>query len=244
VVFGLRCILTNKNRSMEANAKYTYLQSLSLLQTLDERYISQISNQSTIVTYKKGELLFNTGDAINYVYIIKSGSIKVGLNTSGDKILIKEIAYENELVGENIFNELTERRQFAEVLTDSEIVKIPSAYFKSLIDHNPMLCHEVTKVLISKLSNIEQRMSNFILKKAQNRIYGFLKNMAINNGIKIGIDEILINHGLSHKEIANITDTSRQTVARVLSELKKLDVIHFSARKPHKILIRNMAMLS
>jgi len=58
------------------------------------------------------------------------------------------------------------------------------------------------------------------------------------------MDEILINHKLSHREIANITDTSRQTVARVLSELKKQDLIHFSARKPHKILIRNIANLS
>ena len=68
--------------------------------------------------------------------------------------------------------------------------------------------------------------------------------MASTKGIKIGFDEILIHHGLSHKEIANITDTSRQTVARVLSELKKLDVIHFSARKPHKILIRDIAYLA
>lgn len=229
---------------MVDNAKYIYLKELDLLSTLDDRYISQISNQSTVVTLKKGDYLFNTGDLIKYVYIIKTGSVKVGLNTLGDKILIKEIAYNDELVGENIFTEMTHRRQFAEVLSDSEIIQIPAPYFKSLMDNNPVLCHEVTKVLINKLAKIEERMSNFILKKAQNRIYHFLKSMATANGIKIGIDEVLINHGLSHKEIANITDTSRQTVARVLSELKKLDIIHFSARKPHKILIRNMAMLT
>ncbi len=59
-------------------------------------------------------------------------------------------------------------------------------------------------------------------------------------GIKIGLEEILINHGMSHKEIAYLTDTSRQTVARVLGELKRENLIHFSVRKPNKILIRDI----
>ena len=94
------------------------------------------------------------------------------------------------------------------------------------------------------MSNLETRMSNFVIKKAQSRILAFLKQLADTKGIKIGLDEVLINHGLSHKEIANITDTSRQTVARVLGDLKRQNVIHFSARKPHKILIRNIISLS
>ena len=63
------------------------------------------------------------------------------------------------------------------------------------------------------------------------------------HGITIGLNEILINHGMSHKEIAFLTDTSRQTVARILNELKETNIIHFSDRKPNKILIRELAML-
>ncbi len=229
---------------MDNNAKFSFISQLDFFKTIDDRYTRQVSNQSSLVTYQKGDTIFNTGDNVNYIYFLKSGSVKVGLNTDSDKVLIKEIVFENEMFGENIFNGRTNRRHFVEVLSDAEVLKVPVNYFRSLLEHNPVLCHELSKVYISKLSSLQTRMNNFIFKKAQNRIYLFLNEMANTKGIKIGIDEILINHGLSHKEIANVTDTSRQTVARVLSELKKLDIIHFSARKPHKILIRNMGFLA
>ena len=48
---------------------------------------------------------------------------------------------------------------------------------------------------------------------------------------------------MSHKEIAYLTDTSRQTVARILNELKKENFIHYGSRKSSKILIRDMDVM-
>jgi CRP-like cAMP-binding protein len=175
--------------------------------------------------------------------MIVKGSVKVGMNTSNDKTLIKEIAYQSELVGENFLPGHLSRRLFAQSLTNTEAFKIPTTYFKSLLEKNPELCRILTQILIKKMSNLESRMNNFVFKKAQSRIVDFIKELALTKGLKIGLDEILINHGLSHKEIANITDTSRQTVARVLGDLKRGNIIHFSARKPHKILVRDMMNL-
>ena len=87
-------------------------------------------------------------------------------------------------------------------------------------------------------------MQNFVFMKAKTRIVDFIRKTGNRKGIKIGVDEILINHGMSHKDIAYLTDTSRQTVARVLGELKKENLIHFSARKPSKILIRQSFQLA
>lgn len=229
---------------MDTNTKFSFISQLDIFKVLDERYISQLSNQSSFVNFSKGSKIFESGDRINYIYIVRKGSVKVGLNVDVDKVLIKEILFENEIIGENIFNGQMERRQFAEVISDAEVLQIPVKYFKSLLENSSLLCHELSKVFISRLSSLESRMSNFVFKKAQNRIYLFLKEMADTKGIKIGLEEILIHHGLSHREIAHITDTSRQTVARVLSELKKGNIIHFSPRKPHKILIRDMAFLA
>jgi len=149
-----------------------------------------------------------------------------------------------ELLGENIMTVDKVRRAFAQTITDSEVFALPASFFKDLLQKNPQLCQELTYLLITKMSNLENRMSNFVFKKAQRRITDFLKDLAMRKGMKIGMDEILVNHGLSHKEIANITDTSRQTVARVLGDLKRQNIIHFSARKPHKILVRNIMSLS
>ena len=116
--------------------------------------------------------------------------------------------------------------------------------FQKLIMHNQHFAGDVVNLVVSRLNALEKRMENFIFKKAKARIVGFIVNTGNTRGIKIGIDELLINHGMSHKEIAFLTDTSRQTVARVLGELKKDSLIHFSSRKPSKILIRDLATLN
>lgn len=229
---------------MDYSAKYLTLRKLPLFEVLQDKQIEILSHQSQSEKYKKGEFIFSVGDQANYVYIITDGQVKVGLNTNSDKVLIKEVAYTNELLGENILPTTKVRRQFAQTITETHVLKIPVSYYKSMLEKNPELCHELAKLFINKLMGLEERMNNFVFKKAQTRIVSFLKNTALSKGIKIGIDEILINHGLSHKEIANITDTSRQTVARVLGDLKRDGIIHFSTRKPNKILIRNMMSLA
>ena len=225
------------------SSKFLILRDLEIFKSLSDPQIEQLSNQVLYEKYNKGSYLFQVGDSVSNVYIINKGSVKVGLNTSNDKVMIKEIAYKNEFVGENILPGHSKRRLFAHAVTEVEAFRIPSAYFRSMLERNPSLCQNLTQILIKKMSTLETRMNNFVFKKAQSRIVDFLKDLALSKGLKIGLDEILVNHGLSHKEIANITDTSRQTVARVLGDLKRQNIIHFSARKPHKILIRDVMNL-
>ena len=226
------------------SSKFLILRDLPFFRSLLDMQLEQVVTQAEFVKYKKGEMVYQEGDDISSVYIVHKGDIKSGRKSANDKILLKEIVYKKELLGENILTAKQARTEFAQALTDLELFELPVVFFKDLLSKNPQLCQELTLILINKMSNLETRMSNFVFKKAQTRILNFLKQLADVKGIKIGLDEILVNHGLSHKEIANITDTSRQTVARVLGDLKRQNVIHFSARKPHKILIRNIMNLS
>ena len=133
------------------------------------------------------------------------------------------------------------RKEFAQVISDTTVIIIPVALFKDTVIKNVEFATSVMETIITRLNVVQNRMHNFVFKKAKQRILDFILNTGKLRGIRIGIDECLINHGMSHKEIAYLTDTSRQTVARVLGELKRENLIHFSPRKPSKILIRGFA---
>ena len=229
---------------MVHSSKFLTLRDIQLFRSLSDQQLDQISNQAQLKRFQKGEMIYRTGDPVSSIYIVHTGSVKCGKTTINEKALIKEIVYKQELLGENVITNSKERTEFAQTLEVTEVFQIPVSFFKSLLNQNPQLCQELTIILINKMSNLENRLSNFVFKKAQTRIMEFLSDLAHTRGIKIGLQEILVNHGLSHKEIANITDTSRQTVARVLGDLKRQNIIHFSARKPHKILIRDILSLS
>lgn len=229
---------------MNNSSKFLLLKQIELLSSLTEKQLDLLANKAIYQRVKKDVILYEKGDKSRFVYLVDKGSIKLGITASCGKILIKDIVYDHSIFGENIFTERNARQAFAKTMTDSSVFKIPIEDFKNIVAENGVFAGSITSIIISRLQLLEQRMQNFVFKKAKSRITDFIRKTGEQRGIKIGIDECLINHGMSHKEIAYLTDTSRQTVARVLGELKKSNLIHFSPRKPSKILIRNLLALS
>lgn len=230
--------------NMNYSTIFLMLKQHNLLKSLTEQQLDMLSKHTMLQTIKKNNQIYDHGDQSNYVYLVEKGSIKLGIHASCGKILIKDIVYENSVFGENIFLEDNKRQEFAESMTDTTVLKIPVGIFRKLAKENGTFANDIMAIIITRLQLLEERMHSFVFKKAKIRIANFVKRTGELRGIRIGIDECLINHGMSHKEIAYLTDTSRQTVARVLGELKKSNIIHFSTRKPNKILIRDMAALS
>ncbi len=220
------------------------LREFPILSKCSDKEIEWLAGKSAAKSYFKGESVYREGEDGSHVYFVTDGSAKLGITSSCGKILIKDIVHANDIFGENIFTAVNERKEFAEVMKGKvSVLSVKKEDFQKLIMHNQKFAAQVVSLVVERLNALEKRMENFIFKKAKARIVDFIVNTGATRGIKIGLDELLINHGMSHKEIAFLTDTSRQTVARVLGELKKDSLIHFSSRKPSKILIRDIASL-
>jgi len=86
---------------------------------------------------------------------------------------------------------------------------------------------------------LEERLEAMIFKDSRTRIIDFLVNLAEKSGDRIGY-EVVVRKFMTHREIANITATSRQTVTTVLNVLKSNNVITFDR---HRLLIRNFEKL-
>ena len=223
---------------------FLMLRQFDILKSLSEKELEEMTKSATLKRVEKNKNIYEPGDESLYVYLVQKGSIKLGINASCGKILIKDVVYENSLFGENIFLDDKTRKEFAKTMTDTSVIRIPTDVFKAMVVENGTFANDIMGVVLHRLQLLEERMQSFVFKKAKKRIMDFILKTGRLRGIKIGLEEILINHGMSHKEIAYLTDTSRQTVARVLGELKRENLIHFSARKPNKILIRNMMNLA
>lgn len=219
------------------------IRPIPLFTNLNPGQVDEMLKSSSLMNVPKHKKVYQYNDGITHVYLVLKGSVKLAAQTEGNKVLVKYIVYKNEIFGENIFTSSTHRLEFAEALTDSTVLKIDVRFFKKLVATHGELMATLANIIIGRIQDLEARMQAFVFLKAKERITGFIKKTASMHGITIGLNEILINHGMSHKEIAFLTDTSRQTVARILNELKESNIIHFSDRKPNKILIRQLAML-
>ena len=222
--------------------KVLLIKDIDVFSNLTDAQVEKVAKASTYKKLYKNDYLYTPGAKKTFVNILEKGTIKLGNDIDAEKSIIRHLIFGGEIFGENVFTPSTVRNEFAQAMENSHILQIPIPLFRSLVVENELFATAIMEVIIGKLNAVEERLHNFVFKKAKTRIWDFIKEMGNLKGIRIGLDECLVNHGMSHKEIAFVTDTSRQTVARVLGELKESNLIHFSPRKPHKILIRNFQM--
>jgi CRP-like cAMP-binding protein len=228
---------------MNNSIKIIALREMKVLKSLLPAQLEHLASHSTFEKVSKGTVIYEIGSKMDFVYLVEKGSVKLGMLSSCGKTLTKELVYDHELFGENIFTADLNSKEFSEAMMETRYYKIPVEIFRSLILQNSGFASMIMNIIVSKLQNLEERLQNFVFRKAKERIVDFIYRTGERKGIKIGINECLIDHGMSHKEIAYLTDTSRQTVARILNELKKENYIHYGSRKSSKILIRDMEIL-
>ena len=104
---------------------------------------------------------------------------------------------------------------------------------------NKELSFKILKLIGLRLMKLERKLELLVFKDARTRIIEFLKDAAAWKGKKVGM-ETMIHTKLTHKDIASLTGTSRQTVTTILNELKDQNLINFDRRK---ILIRDLEKL-
>jgi CRP-like cAMP-binding protein len=111
---------------------------------------------------------------------------------------------------------------------------------EELMANNRPLNLKIIKLIGIRIKKLERRIDSLVFKDARTRIVEFLKEMAIEKGQKVGF-EVMFKNYLTHKDIASLTGTSRQTVTTVLNELKDKNLINFDRRR---FLIRDIDKLN
>jgi CRP-like cAMP-binding protein len=122
---------------------------------------------------------------------------------------------------------------------DTEICPLSIDELKSLMKEDKELSFRLLKLVGLRLMRLERKLELLVFKDARTRIIEFLKDAASWKGKKVGF-ETMIPTKLTHKDIASLTGTSRQTVTTILNELKEQNLIYFDRKK---ILIRDLANL-
>lgn len=193
-----------------------------------------------ITKFKKDEFIYFPDDKSNHVYMIASGRVKIGGHTDEGKEMLRAILGEGEVFGELALTGEGKRKDFAQAMdNNTEICPMTIEDLEELMVDNKPLSLKIYKLIGIRFRKLERKLESLVFKDARSRIIEFLKDMAEERGQKVGFEMMIKNH-LTHKDIASLTGTSRQTVTTILNELKEKNIINFDRRR---ILIRDMEQL-
>ncbi|MFQ5853973.1 MAG: Crp/Fnr family transcriptional regulator [Candidatus Binatia bacterium] len=178
--------------------------------------------------HRKHQILFVEGDVGRYIYLVKSGAIKVSRSLSDGREQILRILGPGDVLGwEALFGE--SYKVTAENLGESEICSIAQADFSGLLETNVTLTRGVLRALFKELMKAQERIRDLGLKSARERVATLLLSVPLPccqkqpEGQKIHLS-------LSRREISELIGVAQETVSRVLSELRHDGIIELHGR--------------
>lgn len=177
---------------------------------------------------EKGKPITLLDEYKNNVFFLKRGSIKI-VNTTDDTV--KYIVKRGHIFGElSLFDKEAANEEIAYALEDSVICYIESDQMEKLMIKHKSLKNGILKIYGLRIKKLERRLSDLLYKDSTTRIKEFVLEYIEYFGEENESNQVIAKNSLSHKEIANLTNTSRQTVSNVLSSMRKKKLIDYNSQ--------------
>ena len=191
------------------------------------------------VRVHKGDSLFSEGDPAEHFYIVKSGIISIKKFVSTGHVLALRLVSEGNIIGElplygdedsseYIFNAIAK--------TDAEVYSIRYEVLEQYLEAHPKLAIGLLKILSEHMRKQHSKYRDLILYGKKGAFYSTLVRLVNSYGVKQA-DGIYISVALTNQELAEFCSTSRESLNRMVSELRKKGVVSY---EKHHLVIHDM----
>lgn len=173
------------------------------------------------------------------IYLINEGRIKIGTYSEDGKEVTKAILGPGEVFGEMAIMGQENRRDFAYVMADTNVCTLEREDLTNMLRERNDLQMFFMQMVGKRTLQLEQRLESLVFKSSKTRIIEFLVELTEEKGRSVGLERE-VRQMLTHKEIADLTATSRQTVNAVMNDLRNRNIISFNRRR---MLVRDVEAL-
>lgn len=176
----------------------------------------------------KDTYLFQEGLDANEMYLVKSGLIQIHLQTSEGRELKLRICKKNDIVGELIlFADDAKYMLSGKVVEDGEVLVINKDMLESKLSMNGALTFEFMKWYSHHIRKIQSKQKDLLLNGKKGALYSTLIRLTNSYGVEYR-EGILIDLVLTNQNLADFCACTRESINRMLSELKKQRIISYA----------------
>jgi CRP/FNR family cyclic AMP-dependent transcriptional regulator len=205
--------MTTSGRSRDA---LEIARGIPLFAQVADADLDQIASHLIARRYPRNTTIVEEGLPGDYMYIIREGRVKVTKLSDDGREKILEFLDEGAFVGEMALFERAPRSASVKTLTPVRLLALSRTDFIGLLRKSPDLAMSVIQELSRRLRTINEQASALSFQRVKDRTKGLLQRLARE---PYG-DDRCRTPSLTHQQIADMIGTSRETVTRVVKELK------------------------
>lgn len=214
------------------------LGGIRILAGVDKAGLESLERACTWRRYSDHEQIIDRQSDSTDVFLVVEGRVRVvNYSLSGKEITLEDLD-EGSHFGELSALDGQPRSASVMALDSCLIAALPQERFLSLLREVPDISFRVLRALAGIIRNSTDRIMDLSTLAANNRVQADLLRQA-RSGL-IGENQAEIKPIPVHGDIASRVSTTRETVARVLSELARQGVVE---RRKNALLIKDLAKL-
>jgi CRP-like cAMP-binding protein len=194
------------------------LRSIPLFSRVAQGDLEQIASHLIERRYPRNTTIVEEGLPGDYMYILREGRVKVTKLSEDGREKILDFLETGSFVGDMALLERGPRSASVKTLTPVKVLALSRTDFISLLRKSPDLALAVIQELSRRIRSVNEQASSLSFQRVKERTMGLLERLAKDPSNE---DDRRLTPVLTHQQIADMVGTSRETVTRVVKDLKE-----------------------
>ncbi|MBN1318952.1 MAG: cobalamin-dependent protein [Anaerolineales bacterium] len=190
----------------------------------------------------RGKILYWQGDAVENLYVIQKGAVKISSLSSSGKIYSHGIFGADHLLGATDYFLDSIHETTAEVIQRTCLTLIPQLEFQNAIARDSTFSAIVMRELARETKLHFSKAQDLSFLDTQERLKHSLIKLAKEHGLETD-KGVKIDVNITHEDIGELINANRTTITLCLHELKKLGYLRTEGRRIILIPVHHMHIL-
>jgi CRP/FNR family transcriptional regulator len=183
------------------------------LKTGDSSLLERVVKKKQV--FKRGEVLYRMGQSLEYIYVIRGGSVKTCVSTEDGQVQVMGFHIAGELLG---LNAIGNRQHNCEARATgvTSVCEVSVDRFEELARKDPAIQYEIFKIMSAEIRHSQELLLLLGKHNADERLAAFLLNLS-QQFAQRHCSATEFNLSMSRSDIGDHLGIAEETVCRVFA---------------------------
>lgn len=207
-----------------------FLESDPVLEGLGATELENLAHRIDVRRYRRKQIVWEPGVTATDVFFVRSGVMRTSQFTEDGRELSLALHGKHDLIGLGAAFGETERNDTAMAHEDLVLYAVDRAVFNDLMQRRPSVGQRVAAALFARHQRQQARMTELVYKTAHARLASLFLELAAEFGVRDSRG-IIVNLKLTHREMATLIGTTRETVSFAVVDMRRDRIIENQGKR-------------
>src|SRR5206468_6685502 len=184
---------------------------------------------SSIVEYRKGQMIYNQDQPSTSIYLVIDGKVKVSRLADDGRQVVVDIYQPDEFFGESAFLGLAQRTELAVALENTKLMTWTTSEIEDIATRRPRLAIALLQLLVQRSMDFGSRIESFSVDNIARRLARTLIRFSERLG-SAEDDGSVRMVPFTHELLSQYVGTSREIVTHYMNQFRRQGYLRYSRK--------------